>query len=53
MFTFLVTHSLHNRLFVLALAAVLVVYGAFTVTRLPVDVFPRPQPADRHDHDRG
>jgi CzcA family heavy metal efflux pump len=40
MFNFLVTHSLRNRLFVLAFAAVLVLYGAFTVTKLPVDVFP-------------
>ncbi|MFX5858504.1 efflux RND transporter permease subunit, partial [Acinetobacter baumannii] len=29
-----------NRLLVLALAAVLVLYGAFTATKLPVDVFP-------------
>jgi CzcA family heavy metal efflux pump len=40
MFTFLVSQSLKNRLLVLAIAAVLVLYGAFTVTKLPVDVFP-------------
>lgn len=35
MFNFLVTQSLRNRLFVLAFAAVLIVYGGFTVTKLP------------------
>ncbi len=40
MFTFLVTQSLRNRLLVIAIAAVMVLYGAFTLKRLPVDVFP-------------
>jgi HME family heavy-metal exporter len=40
MFRFLVTQSLRNRLFVLAAASVLIVYGLFTAARLPVDVFP-------------
>lgn len=40
MFRFLVTQSLRNRMFVLTAAVALVIYGLFTVTRLPVDVFP-------------
>jgi HME family heavy-metal exporter len=40
MFRFLVTQSLKNRLLVLAFAGVLMLYGAFAVTRLPVDVLP-------------
>jgi HME family heavy-metal exporter len=40
MFNFLVTASLRNRLFVLAAALILVVYGAIALRALPVDVFP-------------
>ena len=40
MFNLLVSVSLRNRLFVLAAALILVVYGAFTLRGLPVDVFP-------------
>src|SRR4051812_6386845 len=40
MFTFLVSQSLRNRLLVLASALALVIFGAFTAMRLPVDVFP-------------
>lgn len=40
MFRFLVTQSLRNRVFVLAAAMALVIFGLITVARLPVDVFP-------------
>lgn len=40
MFNVLVNTSLRNRLFVLAAAALLVVYGSFVLKDLPIDVFP-------------
>ena len=40
MFDWIVRSSLHNRLFVLAIAALLLVCGAITAWRAPVDVFP-------------
>jgi HME family heavy-metal exporter len=40
MFNWIVRYSLHNRLFVLALAALLMAYGTLTALRTPVDVFP-------------
>ncbi len=40
MFTFLVTHSLRNRIAVLTMSGVLLVFGAFSAMRLPVDVLP-------------
>ena len=40
MFKWLLESSLANRLLVLISAVVLMVYGAFTLTRTPVDVFP-------------
>ncbi|GAA4420655.1 efflux RND transporter permease subunit [Acidovorax lacteus] len=40
MFKWLLTNSLANRLLVLLAGMVLMVYGAWTLTRTPVDVFP-------------
>ncbi|KIF81599.1 efflux RND transporter permease subunit [Noviherbaspirillum autotrophicum] len=40
MFNWIVRFSLANRLFALAAALLLIVYGALTATRTPVDVFP-------------
>lgn len=39
-FEALVHFSLRARLFVLVAAAVMVAYGLFELTRMPVDVFP-------------
>ena len=39
MFKWLLENSLVNRLLVLIAAAVLMAYGAFTLSRTPVDVF--------------
>jgi len=40
MFNWIVRHSLQQRLFVLALAALLLVWGALTAWRTPIDVLP-------------
>ena len=40
MFEKLVHFSLHNRLIVVVVAVILMFYGAFTLTQMPVDVFP-------------
>lgn len=40
MFTFLVSQSLRNRGLVVVVAAILMLHGAMTIQRLPVDVFP-------------
>ncbi len=40
MFTRLVESSLQHRLLVVAASAILMVYGALTLARMPVDVFP-------------
>ncbi len=40
MFNSIVRFSLHNRLFVLAAALMLMLYGAYTAMSTPVDVFP-------------
>ena len=53
MFTFLVTRSLRNRLLVLAMSLVLVVFGSYSMLRLPVDVLPDLNRGDRHHHDGG
>ena len=40
MFNWIVQHSLSNRLFVLAIAALVTAYGVMTALQTPVDVFP-------------
>ncbi|MDP3414120.1 MAG: efflux RND transporter permease subunit, partial [Polaromonas sp.] len=40
MFNWIVRNSLHNRLFVLVAASLLLVYGAITAGRTAIDVFP-------------
>src|ERR671915_914301 len=40
MFNWIVRYSLANRLFVVAVAALMMAYGALTAWRAPVDVFP-------------
>jgi heavy-metal exporter, HME family len=40
MFAFIVTHALRNRVLILIAAGVLVLFGALTARRLPIDVFP-------------
>ncbi len=40
MFNFLVTHSLRNRVLIIAMSFALMVFGLAVVPRLPVDVFP-------------
>ncbi|WP_028455985.1 efflux RND transporter permease subunit [Chitinilyticum litopenaei] len=40
MFSWIVNHSLNNRLFVSAFALILLVWGGIVASRMPVDVFP-------------
>lgn len=40
MFDWIIRFSLRNRLFVVAVAALIAAYGGYVLTKLPVDVFP-------------
>ena len=53
MFNWVVRNSLHNRLFVLVFAAILLVYGAITAWRTPVDTSTGVRPAACHRPHRG
>ncbi|QZA77281.1 CusA/CzcA family heavy metal efflux RND transporter [Deefgea tanakiae] len=40
MFSWIVNASLKNRLFVVAIAVIMMIYGGYTASKMPVDVFP-------------
>lgn len=40
MFTWLLDFSLKNRMIVILLSVISMVYGAYTLSKMPVDVFP-------------
>ncbi len=40
MFSWIVNQSLKNRLFIVAIAVILLIYGGLTASKMPVDVFP-------------
>jgi HME family heavy-metal exporter len=40
MFSWIVNQSLKNRLFIVVMAAILLIYGGLTASKMPVDVFP-------------
>jgi Cu/Ag efflux pump CusA len=52
MFDYIIHAALKQRLLVLGISLLLIIYGALTLRQMPVDVFPRPQQTDRDADDR-